>query len=309
MHVTLSLELMLSSDDLHFFMTLANTPSFAAAARQLSVTPPAVTQRLRAIEERLGVQLFHRNPRGVSLTDEGALLAERAVSILADLGTLLDELGDRRNRVRGHLRVAASKAFGRRHVAPVIASYRLSYPDVRVTLDLSDNPARFRTESWDVVVHIGQLPIMDLQMVTLAPNDRIICCSPDYATKRGTPETPDQLSAHECVTLFENDEDVTLWRLHSNDGESVAVRVESALTCNDGDVVRDWALAGHGIILRSEWHVTDDIAAGRLIRILPKWRPADAPVLALLASRSGRTARTQHFIDHLRQSLNPTPWR
>lgn len=297
-----------TSEDLRFFMTLVHAPSFAAAAHQIAVTPPAVTQRLRAIEARLGVRLFHRSPRGVSLTDEGVLLAEHAAALLAELDALSDELDIRLGHVRGHLRVAASKGFGRHYVAPVIADYSKAHPGVRVTLDLSDSPLRLKPESWDVIVHIGDLPDMGLSMQTLAPNRRMLCCAPAYAEARGLPAAPHDLTNHACLAVHENDEDVTLWRLRSKSNDTAAVRVTAPMMSNDGEVVRNWALAGHGIVLRSEWHVAKDIAAGRLIRVLPDWSPPDAPVVALLASRHGRTPRTRRFVEMLQAALTPAPW-
>ncbi len=300
--------LMLSSDDLQFFVTLERAPSFAAAARAMSVSPPAVTQRLRGIEQRLGVRLFHRNPRGVSVTDEGALLAERAADILAGLDELADQLGERGNRVRGHLRVAAASGFGRRYVAPVVAAYRRTFPDVRISLHLSDNPLRLRPEAWDVIIHVGQLPMLDLQLITLAPNRRILCCAPAYLYQQRPPETPADLASHACLTLVENDDDFTLWRLRSQVDEAT-IRINSPLASNDGETIKMWAIDGLGILIRSEWDVADDLAAKRLVRILPGWAPLDAPVVALLASKSGRAARSRHFIEHMQAALSPIPWR
>lgn len=300
---------MLSSDDLHFFVALLRAPSFAAAARQLSVTPPAVTQRLRSLEARLGVRLFHRSSRGVSLTDEGALLAERSTDVLAEIDSIADLVSKRSSRVSGHLRVAASTGFGRRYVAPLLEAYRHQCPDVRVTLQLSDNPPRLRPDAWDIIVHVGTAPLLDLKRILLAPNRRILCCSPEYLATHEMPEHPADLTRHHCLALYENDEDVTLWRFQGPDGARATVRIASPFSCNDGETIKRWGLAGLGVIVRSEWDVAKDIGAGRLVELLPDWRPPDAPVIALSASRTGRAARTERFIDLLRQSLTPSPWR
>lgn len=300
---------MLSSQDLQFFRVVVATNSFAAASRQLCVTPPAVTQRLRAIEDRLGVRLVHRSSRGFTLTDEGELLAERAGKILAELDEVADLLGNRRDVVRGHLRVAASLGFGRRHVAPALASFRQQHPGVRITLQLSDHPVRVRPEAWDIIIHIGELPSMDLQRVPLAPNDRVLCGSPDYFARRGVPTTPAELATHDCLALQENEEDVTLWRFVAPDGAVETVRVTPTMVCNDGDVARSWALAGLGLIIRSEWDVAGDLKAGRLVRALPDRSPQAAPVVALVGARAGRAMRTSEFLNTLRMRLQPVPWR
>lgn len=300
---------MLNSQDLQFFAVVVAAKSFAAASRQLCVTPPAVTQRLRAMEDRLGVRLVHRTSRGFTLTDEGELLAERAGKILADLDEVADLLGNRRDVVRGHLRVAASSGFGRRHVAPALASFRQEHPGVRITLQLSDHPIRLRPEAWDIIIHIGELPSMGLQMVTLAPNDRVLCGSPDYFARRGAPTVPAELATHDCLALHENEEDVTLWRFAAPDGSIETVRVSPKMVCNDGDVARDWALAGSGLIIRSEWDVADNLKSERLVRALPDWSPQAAPVIALVGARAGRAMRTSEFLNTLRMRLRPVPWR
>jgi DNA-binding transcriptional LysR family regulator len=300
---------MLSSDDLRFFIALAREPTLAAAARSLLVTPSAVTQRLRGIEGRLGIRLAHRSPRGLTLTDEGGLLAERAGAILADIDAVADMLGERRGMVRGHLRVAAPIGFGRRYVAPVVLRLRRDHPDLRVTLTLSENPVRLKPDAWDVIIHIGDLPLLDLRRVVLAPNARILCAAPAYLAERGRPETPADLARHDCIVIDENDEDTALWQFTSADGDGGTVRIAPALSCNDGETARAWALAGMGIVLRSEWSAGADLAAGRLVRLLPDWRAADAPVLALLGAQTGRAARTRHFVEALNASLMPPPWR
>jgi DNA-binding transcriptional LysR family regulator len=146
-------------------------------------------------------------------------------------------------------------------------------------------------------------------MLRLAPNDRVLCASPEYLARHGHPERPEDLRNFECAVLRENDEDVTLWRLTSETDQPIAVRVEPAIASNDGEVVRSWGLAGLGIILRSEWDVADDLKAGTLVRILPGWHPPSADIVALFATRKGRTARAARFIEILQSSLTPVPWR
>jgi DNA-binding transcriptional LysR family regulator len=299
---------MLTSDDLRFFAAVAGAPSLAATARRLSVTAPAVSLRLRNLEERLGVRLIHRSSRRMTLTDEGVLLAEHAEHVLRSIDEVADLLSERRGVVRGHLRIAAPAGFGRRHVGPAIARFRADCPNVRVTLELSDHPIQLKPEAWDMVIHIGAAPSADLQMVTLAQNRRLLCASPDYIARNGKPGCPADLEHHSCLALQENDEDVTLWRF-TRGAEQAAIRVSASLQCNDGEVLRNWGCGGLGVIVRSEWDVADDLRAGRLIRLLPEWESPDAPIIALLGSRDGRTARVRGFLDALRQHLSPPPWQ
>jgi DNA-binding transcriptional LysR family regulator len=300
---------MLSTDDLKFIAAVTQAPSLSAAARQLNVTPPAVSQRLRALEARLGVSLLDRGAGRITLTDEGELLTEWSARILAEIEEVSERLCERKGVVAGHLRVAGPTGFGRRHIAPVVMEFSRLHPDVRIGLELSDNPIRLKPSAWDIVIHIGELHSQPFQMLTLAPNDRLLCASPGYLARRGTPRTPADLTRHACLTLRENDEDVTLWRFAGPDGSHETVRIDEGVSCNDGDVIRDWTLAGFGIVLRSEWDMADDLRAGRLVRLLPQWRSPDAPVVALLGPRHMRAARTRRFLELLRQALTPPPWR
>ncbi|MBB3904094.1 DNA-binding transcriptional LysR family regulator [Methylobacterium brachythecii] len=277
------------------------------------MSPPAVTQRLRALEERLRVHLVDRSGRQLTLTDEGELLAERGRLVLEDLEDLDDAIATRRGQVRGHLRVIASLGFGRRHVAPVASQFQEDHPELKIDLILSDRLGGIPTSGWDLAVHVGELDhtASSLVMRHLAPNERWACAAPDYLHRNGTPGEPDALHAHACIALRENDEDVTLWRFGSIHGLSVgSVRIEPRLSSNDGDVVRGWALAGRGIIVRSEWDVAEDVREGRLVRVLQEFALPAAPVVALLGSRrQARAARTGRFLDALQAALDPTPWR
>lgn len=300
---------MISSDDLTFFQVVASSASLAEAARKLNVTPPAVTQRLRALEARIGVTLMDRTSRSLSLTDEGALVFSEGADILESIDDLSERLLSRTSQVRGHLRVAAPHGFGRRYVAPVASAFVREHPAVTLTLELSDNPIRLLSESWDIVVHIGVLNEIDRLVTTLAPNRRILCASPDYLASNSPIECPSDLVKHRCLALRENNEDVTLWRFaHAKLGAS-AVRIKPSMASNDGAVIREWALAGLGIMVRSEWDVADDLAAGLLQEVMPNWPPIVADVVALLHSRHGRSSRTTAFLEMLRTSLVPPPWR
>lgn len=300
---------MISTDDLTFFHMIASSPSLAEAARRLNVTPPAVTQRLRALEAKVGVKLIDRTSRGLSLTDEGELVASEGATIIGAIDDLSERLASRTSQVRGHLRVAAPYGFGRRHVAPIVQQFAVDHPAASATLELSDSPIRQMSESWDIIVHIGALPESDRLVTTLAPNRRILCAAPAYLASAGPLENPMDLAAHRCLALRENNEDVTLWRFsHARHGK-MTVRIKPSLSSNDGEIIRDWALAGLGVIVRSEWDVAEDLAAGRLTEVLPHWSLSAADVVALLHARQGRSGRTNAFLQSLRDRLSPAPWR
>lgn len=300
---------MLSTDDLRFFSVVARSATLASAARTLGVSAPAISQRLRALEMRLTVRLVDRSTRHLSLTEEGRLLAARGERVIDDIDQLADQLTERGTTVSGHLRVAASFGFGARYVAPVVARFREVHPATTAELVLSENPSRVGSESWDVMIHVGPLRDSRLVMRHLAVNRRILCASPGYVRRRGTPATPETLAEHECIELHENDEDATLWPFTPAAGDPVNVRIDPVMTSNSGEVVHAWALAGLGIVARSEWDVVDDLRSGRLVELLPDWRLPSADVTALMSGRFARTARARRFLALLAESLTPLPWR
>ncbi|WP_166300832.1 LysR substrate-binding domain-containing protein [Bradyrhizobium sp. 2S1] len=303
---------MISTDDIRFFTAIATARSLAAAARALDVTASAVSQRLQSLEQRLGVQLVSRSARRLTLTDEGELLVLRGGALLDEATELTEALQARRGTISGHLKILAPLGFGRRYIAPVVAALRSRHPDVSVELELSDRPARAAAGAWDVMIHIGALTDSTLRLLRLAPNERYLCASPAYLKRRGTPASPQDLRGHDCIALRENEEDVTLWRFSRRRAAAApdVIRIEPMLSSNDGEVVKAWALADHGLIVRSEWDVAEDLACGRLVRVLPNHRLPPADIVALLnPGRSGRARRTQAFVEHLRAGLSPPPWR
>ena len=177
------------------------------------------------------------------------------------------------------------------------------------TLQLSDHPTALLVESYDVVVHIGAPGHLDQVVTTLAPNPRILCASPKYLGSAPPISSPADLAQHRCLAIRENEEDVTLWRFTGPRQENVTVRVDPVMSSNDGAVIREWALAHQGIMIRSEWNVAEDLAEGRLRQVLPDWKLPPADIVAMLGSRHGRSARTAAFLTMLRQSLKPLPWR
>jgi len=300
---------MIATDDLRFFLSLSSAGSLAQAARALDVTPPAVTQRLNALEKRLGVRLVNRSARGIALTEEGHLLTMRAAQICNDLTELADELAGRRGVVAGHLRVVAPLGFGQRYIAGLVADFRSRSEDVTASLTLSDGPPRLASDNWDVMVHIGELRDSTLVAYPLAPNRRILCASRDYLARRGAPATPEDLRNHDCIALRENDEDVTLWRFRRLRGTAVGVRIAPVMSCNAGATALDWARAGHGIIARSEWDVAEHVRTGELVPLLSGWNLPDANVVALVKSRQELSARTAGFLASLRAAFAVPPWR
>ena len=305
---------MLQLEDMQLFRALGASPSLAAAARLLNLTPPAVTVRLQRIEERLGLRLVTRAARGISLTNEGQHLVQEAIEILERIESIPSRVSGESSGVSGHLRVVAPFGFGRAYVAPLIRDLHLSHPGLAVSLILSESPLTAASGA-DAVVSIGNVKGSSWIGHYLAPNDRFLCASPALARRLSKLEHPSQLTRCEFLSLRENEEDLTRLRFTQQDaagkrtGKAVTVRLNSALSSNDGTVVTDWAVDGLGIVERSEWDAARLIAEGKLKRVLPAWRLEPAPVMALTPTRQGLTIRQRVFLDAAKQAFSPTPWR
>jgi DNA-binding transcriptional LysR family regulator len=301
---------MIALEDLRFVVALSRTGSLSAAARALDVTPPALSMRLKKLEAVLGVNLVIRSSRGLRFTPEGEQLVLEAQSLLTRLDGLTDSLSG--GVFAGSLRVVAPFGFGRIHVAPVMAAFIRDYPQVRATLHLSEAPWNSNVEA-DVVIHIGTVRDSSWVAHLLARNARWVCASPSYLQRRGTPSHPRELAQHACLSVRENEEDVTLWRYkdsYTSSRRSEALRISPALTSNNGEVVREWAVAGLGVALRSEWDVAPSVKRGELRRLFVEYEFEGADILALVPTRRGVSARVSHFVESLKTRFQPKPpWR
>ena len=302
---------MLSIQDLEFIVALARNTSLAATARELGVSPPAVSQRLGALEEKLALRLVERTGKaGVLLTSDGELLADRAINILGDMEHLTDEMRDRQQKIVGRIRILAPVGFGRHHIAPTIAEFRRANPDVSLELTLTNELGHLPDNSWDMIIRVAPLLDSSLIAVQLAPNGRVICTSPQWLKKNGPINKPEDLTEHCCISIREDGNDETLWTLTGgSENKALNVRVPSWLATNDGEVAKSWAVAGLGVVQRSEWDVAEELKSGTLVQILPEWQLPEAPVVALLSSRSHRARRIQSLLDHLKSSFKTIPWR
>jgi DNA-binding transcriptional LysR family regulator len=306
---------MITLDDLRLMDALSHAGSLSGAARALNVTPPALSMRLKKLEQSLGLSLVVRNSRHARFTEEGERLVAEAQTLLAHMNALPDALYTDGRRLAGRLRIVASFGFGRIHVAPIVAEFATMHPSLHITLDLSETPWTASSGA-DVVVHIGAVRDSSWIAHMLARNERWICASPDYLRTCRMPTEPRDLLSHKCLCVRENEEDVTLWRYRkASKGNAArnraeAVRVTPALTSNDGEVVRNWAIAGLGVALRSQWDVAPFVKSGHLQRLLTPWTFEPADILALVPARHGISARVSRFIDFLKARFRgQAPWR
>jgi len=279
------------------FVAVVKFGSLSAAARQDSVVPAVMGRRLDALENRLGVKLLVRTTRSLTLTQEGSAFYEDCLRILAELSEAETAVASGSARARGHLRVSAPAGFGRRHVAPHACAFQQANPDIKLTLDLSDRIVDLLRERIDCAIRISDLADSSLVALRLAQNRRVVVAAPAYLARCGIPRSLDDLSEHACLTLGESQS--RGWSFVV-DGAAVNLRVSGVLECNDGAVLHDWALAGHGLAWRSLWEVKDDLSEGRLVSVLDQFSSPDYPVFAVVPQRKFLPLRVRHFIDYLK---------
>lgn len=293
--------------ELGFIVALATCGSLSAAARELGITTPAVSKRLAQMEARLGVPLVNRTTRRMSLTPEGEVLLEHARRILSDIADLDQLVSASKGTPKGQLRVNATLGFGRLHVAPAISRYVLKYPEVDVQLQLSVDPPPLTEDQFDVCIRFGEPADARVIARRLAPNRRLLCASPKYLARHGEPKTPLDLARHNCISIRQGDEAYGLWRLvpvREGGRPAEAVKVRGNLTTNDGEIAVNWALDGHGILMRAEWDIERFLKSGRLVQVLPQYKTPDADIYAVYPQRHQLSARIRTFVEFLSQTFD-----
>lgn len=286
--------------ELAFFTLLVRLGSLAATARELNLTPPAVSKRLAQLEQRLGVRLLNRTTRSISLTSEGEVYLRNARRILEEIEEMERQVSSSRAAPRGLLRVNAPLGFGRTHIGPAISSFVQRYPEVEVQLHLTDRPINLPDDAIDVAIRFGELPDSRLIARKIATNRRRLCAAPAYLERCGRPQVPRDLLTHNCIVLRQNDAAFGIWRL-SRGKQSEALKVRGGLSTNDGEVALNWALDGHGILLRAEWNLASHLRSGRLEEVLADYLTEPADIYAVYLERLNLSAKVSCFIEHLRE--------
>ena len=293
--------------DLGFFSTLASAGSLSAAARELGITTPAVSKHLALMESRLGLSLVNRTTRRMNLTPEGELYLEHARRILGEIDGMGQLLGVSKATPKGLLRVNATLGFGRSHVAPLISRFVRKYPQVQVQLQLSVNPPPLTEDAFDVCLRFGPPPDARVIARHIAPNRRLLCAAPTYLARHGIPKVPNDLTRHNCIGIRQGEEAYGVWRLTSGRAKSAtteAVKIRGNLTTNDGEIAVNWALDGHGILMRAEWDIDRYLKTGRLVQVLPQYYTPDADIHAVFPQRHQLTARVRAFVDFVALAFN-----
>lgn len=284
--------------DLNLFALVARHRNLAAAARELGVTPPAVSKRLAQLERRLGVRLTNRTTRRLTLTPEGELYLANGSRILDDLSELEQLVTRSRAEPTGLLRVNASFGFGRARIAPAVSEYVARFPAMKIQLHLTDRPMNLQEEGFDVGIRFGEVPDARINARLLLKNRRIVCASPAYVARHGKPSVPHDLARHACIVLRENDSAYGTWHF-SRGKRAETVKVDGPLSSNDGSAVLNWALEGRGIAVRSQWEIDAHLQRGELVPLLSEWSLPNANIHAIYLERNQLSVKLRTFVDFL----------
>lgn len=292
---------------MRFFVRVVETGNFSKAARQLDLAPTSVSRQVAALEDELGLRLINRTTRRQRLTEAGVLYYDRVKQILSDIDTANLAVSTLEATPSGTLRVTAPITFGRLYVVAALSGFLARYPDLRVSLTLTDSVADLVEEGYDVAIRIGELPDSRLIARKLASTERLICASPAYLKRAGIPLRPSDLEEHNCLT-FQTATDDAVWRFTGRDGAS-DIRVTGDFFTNSADAMRTAALEGLGLARVPAWLVSRDIQRGALNVVLTAYSatPAALSIHALHAHNRHLSPKVRAFVDFLVEQFAASP--
>ncbi|MDO3431822.1 LysR family transcriptional regulator [Rhizobium sp. CBN3] len=296
--------LMERSGEMEVFARVVQDGGFSAAARNLDITPSAVSKLIARLEARLGTRLLVRTTRALTLTEEGEAYLHAALRILQELNDAEQQAAG--GAVRGRLRINTTIPFGTMFVAPAVPEFIVRNPNVIVDLSFTDDVVDLIAERTDVAIRVGNLPDSGLIARKLGQSRRVVCAAPSYLTQRPHPATPSDLERHDCLTFnFRRERPTWPFML---EGREIAQPVKGNIIVNNGETMKQMALAGVGIARVGLFHVADEIAAGRLVPLLEEHNPGDLELVhAVYVGGGPLPHRVRAFIDHMVSTLNGSP--
>ncbi|UFH51223.1 LysR family transcriptional regulator [Pseudomonas sp. KNUC1026] len=286
-------------DAIRLFVEAAQQGGLSAAGRKLGLSPAAASARLQRLEAALSARLFDRTTRQLRLTQEGGRYLAHCQAALAALEEGRAALAQANGTLSGKIRIAAPSDFGRHVLRQWLDDFASLHPRVLPALLLSDQMAHLLSDDVDLVVRFGVLPDSGMAARRLADNWRVLCAAPGYLQRKGAPECPEQLGDFDPIISSQAGW-ASQWQLCNGEQRfDFKVPLAKARETNDGALARQWALDGHGIVLKSIWDVHQDLASGRLVQVLPAWRSPEAPVNALYSSGRYLAPRVRALVDFL----------
>ena len=291
-------------EDLRLFCVVARNRSFAGTARELGISKAVVSKRIALLEAAVQERLFHRTTRNVLLTAQGEIVHQWAQRILEDVDLMGEAISREKAAPSGLLRICSSTGFGRSRLAPALSALARRFPQLEIQVELFDRLVDLVDEGFQLDIRIGQVREGNVIKRRIARNRRVLCASPAYLECFGMPRSLDDLQAHRCIPIRERDQDFGRWELDGPEGR-VAIKVSGPLSANNGEIVRQWAIDGHGIILRSTWDICREIEAGVLVSVLPQYFQ-QADVWAVYPSRLSVSAKVKVCVEFLEEWFEQT---
>lgn len=293
---------MVELQDLRLFVRAVSSGSLSAAGRELNLSPAVASKRLSRLEQALGVRLLQRSSRRLALTGEGNCYYERCVGILADLDDANAAVKLGQMEVRGALHVSTALDLGRQYVGPLAAQFSALHPELRVRISASDATLDLFEHGVDVAVRSGAMADSRLISRRVALNYRVVCAAPSYLEKHGRPKDTAELARHACLMLHRPGRGILPWMLQTPEGPR-PLRLDASLTTDSGDLMRELAIAGHGLAFKSIWDIATDVRAGRLLPVLTDCAIQEAHIYAIYPSRDYLPARIRLFVDYLQSNM------
>ncbi len=278
------------------FVKVVESGSFVGAARQLRLSSTMVSRHVRELEERLGVKLLHRTTRRVGLTEAGALFYQRCSALLAELDELEGATSQFQTTPRGILRVSSPLAFGSVRIAAVLAEFADLCPEVTVDLTLTDRTVDLVEEGFDIAVIVGDIPDSSCMTRLLRTTGTILCGAPEYLSRKGIPQAPEDLASHNCIGHAMPAYAKT-WTFAGPDGRAHAVKVSGNLRTNSVAAQLTAAVHGQGLILVPGYAVADALASGRLVALLGTYTGPELPIRLVYPPGRFLAPKVRAFVD------------
>ncbi|MFJ3045537.1 LysR family transcriptional regulator [Herbaspirillum chlorophenolicum] len=289
-------------EDLRLFCVVARRSSFAESAKEVGASPAYISKRIALLEQALGVRLFHRTTRSVVMTEEGGNVHDWARKILDDVEQMMETVSSAKRVPRGLLKISTSFGLGRKYVSPILSEFAALHPELKIQLELVDRQIDLVNEGFDLDIRVGPGHEPHLFSKRIMPSQRVLCASPDYLKRNGLPADLAALRQHQCLVIRERNQSFGIWRMMGPKGQET-VKVSGGLASNHGEIIHQWAVDGHGIILRSIWDVAESLKRGRLVRILPQYYQ-EADLCAVYPLQLKNSAKVRECVRFLQKKLD-----
>jgi len=294
-------------ENMRVFIRVVEAGSISGAADRLGMAKSVVSRRLKELEEHLGVELFHRTTRRMNLTDTGRAFYHQSVRILEDVLEAELATSQAHGTLKGSLKIALPSTFGIMHMGPAIGEFLREHPQIEFDLDFNDREVDLMQEGFDLAIRIANLPDSSLIARRLSPIKTVMCASPSYLERMGTPQAPGELIEHQCL-VYSLLRDYEYWYLIDGNGKEVRIKIHPYLKASTGEFLKDVAIEGLGITLLPSFIAYKEIESGALVPILRDYKPPQFDAYAIYPQTRHLSQRVRAFVDFLVERFEGTPY-